>query len=353
MQKKSFIRAQPIICGKDLKTAEYFDLDLFPVTERQHRAKPRAKRKLATTIAQAARNAKNAIRYFVRLVNTNFLGRPDAKLATLNFDDEHLPATGEEADALMMKWWRRVKDRCKWKGLPEPFMVAVTEWQEEDPAAGKKRVRPHCHVILCCALTREELELLWNTGGPHCGARASLHELRKYAVMLGSRSNVDELRPDRGSLEDLARYLTKNTKRKHRWHRSRGLAEPIMPRPNDTKYTRAKLLRLIQERLDDRDYWREQYPGWELREAVPEFNDMTGWTLRLQFYKPGLVPLIPPKVNRDRVEEWDAVLCALCGVEPPDLPAGLHIGTHREDEGRPPRRRTAKRPKKGRYVFWV
>ena len=318
-KKKLFYRAQPVICGKDLQSAGYFDLDIYPVSEREHRVRPRARRRLTTSAAAAARNERNAVRYFVRLVNTNFAGRADAKHVTLTFDDEHLPVSGEEADRWMMVWWRRVRDRCRWQGLAEPYMVGVTEWQEEDAAAGKKQVRPHCHVILCCRLTREELELLWNTGGQHCGARASLAELRANAELLGTRTNADELRTDRGSLEDLARYLTKNTRRRHRWHRSRGLAEPILPRPNDTRYTRAKLAKLIRERLDDRAYWRARYPGWELRGAEAEYNEFNGWTLRMQFYKPDRPwrgDGDPPPVPVEGRPILDRVLAELYGVDP-------------------------------------
>ena len=193
-------------------------------------------------------------------------------------------------------------------------MVGVTEWREAEP--GQKAVRPHCHVVLRCGLSREELELLWNTGGPHCGARASLEELREHAVLLGRYTNVDELREDRGSFEQLAEYITKAPRRRHRWHRSRGLKEPLYARPNDTRMTRRKLAELIRTRLDDREYWRARYPGWELRAAQAEYNDFTGWALRMQFYKPAR-PLglqLPPPVPGQPI--LDAVLCRLCGADP-------------------------------------
>lgn len=316
-KERGYIRAQVVVCGRDLASAGYFDLDLYPVTTAQHRARPRAKRRLASSVGQQKRNERHSRRYLVRLLITNFLRVGDAYHVTLCFDDAHLPASGEGADALMMAWWRKVKARCRWRGLEEPIMVGVTEWQE--PGPGRRAVRPHCHVVLRCGLSREELELLWNTGGPHCGARASLEELREHAELLGRYTNADALREDRGSFEALAEYITKAPRRRHRWHRSRGLREPILPRPNDTRYTRRKLAALIREHLDDRAYWRAVYPGWELRAAQAEHNEFTGWTLRLQFYKPERPPRPGGKetpVPREGGAVLDEVLCALCGVDP-------------------------------------
>ena len=314
-KKQTYIRSQPVICGKDIASAGYFDLDIYPVTCAQHRSSSRAKKQLASSVAQQNRNEKHSKRYLARLLATNFLRERDCYHVTLTYSDEHLPASGEDADRQMMLWWRRVKTRCRWRGLPEPIMVGVTEWREEGP--GQKAIRPHCHVILRCGLSREELELLWNTGGPHCGAKASLDELREYAETLGQAVNADVLREDRGSFEALAEYITKSPTRRHRWHRSRGLKEPIYPRPNDTSFTRAKLAKLIREHLNDREYWRARYPGWELRSMQAEYNDFTGWALRLQFYRP-LRPWrgTPPPVPVEGQPVLDKVLCQLMGIDP-------------------------------------
>ena len=60
---KVYYREQKHICGRDYETAPYMEVDLYPVTYRQHKASRRAKRKEATTLAQQTYNDNRAKRW--------------------------------------------------------------------------------------------------------------------------------------------------------------------------------------------------------------------------------------------------------------------------------------------------
>ena len=70
--KSIYYREQKHICGKNYATAPYMEVDLYPVTQKQHNASRRAKRKEASTLAQQTYNDNRAKRYHVQLVNANF-----------------------------------------------------------------------------------------------------------------------------------------------------------------------------------------------------------------------------------------------------------------------------------------
>lgn len=103
-----------------------------------------------------------------------------------------------------------------------------------------KAVRFHHHVILKCQLTRDEIEGCW---------------VRKKKRM--GTTNADRLQMDKSSLEALANYLMKYPKRKHRWRRTRGIRDPILPTPNDSKYTRRGIERIAKDptKLHSPEFW--------------------------------------------------------------------------------------------------
>ena len=88
-----YCREQKHICGKSYDTARYMEVDLYQVSERQHKASTRAKKKEASSLAQQTYNDKRAKRYHVQLVNTNF-GKQDYSW-TGTYDDDHLPEPGD------------------------------------------------------------------------------------------------------------------------------------------------------------------------------------------------------------------------------------------------------------------
>ena len=139
-----------------------------------------------------------------------------------------------------------------------------------DPDTGQKAVRFHHHVILKCQLTRDEIEGCW---------------VRKKKRM--GTTNADRLQMDKSSLEALANYLMKYPKRKHRWRRTRGIRDPILPTPNDSKYTRRGIERIAKDptKLHSPEFWEKKYPGWKLKEAQAEYNDYWGWSISLKMHR--------------------------------------------------------------------
>ena len=255
-----FVREQRHVCGDN-----YMEIDLYPISEREKGASLSAKRRQASSRIQQNLNARNARRYFIQLLNANFTESDIHWMGT--YDDAHLPDSIEQADHDLELFLRRVRSQSRKRGLPAPRFIAVTEWREEGD--GLPAVRVHHHVVLSCGLSRDELERLWYRG--------------KDKERLGI-TNADRLQFDRESLERLANYLTKYTNRKRRWRQSRGLEKPQRPRPNDGKYTRRQLERLVTSgAVFDSEFWRRKYQGWEINDITPIQNDVTKeWSIYLK-----------------------------------------------------------------------
>lgn len=255
-----FVREQRHVCGDN-----YMEIDLYPISEREKGASLSAKRRQASSRIQQNLNARNARRYFIQLLNANFTESDIHWTGT--YDDAHLPDSIEQADHDLELFLRRVRSQSRKRGLPAPRFIAVTEWREEGD--GLPAVRVHHHVVLSCGLSRDELERLWYRG--------------KDKDRLGI-TNADRLQFDRESLERLANYLTKYTNRKRRWRQSRGLEKPQRPRPNDGKYTRRQLERLVTSgTVFDSEFWRRKYQGWEINDITPIQNDVTKeWSIYLK-----------------------------------------------------------------------
>lgn len=259
-----FIREQKHKCGPN-----YMEVDIFPITEQEHKASTRSKNKMATRLVQANLNAKNSKRHLLQLVNTNFTNK-DIHI-TLTYKRGRVPKTEEEAEKNLDNYLRRINYRRKKRGLPTAKVIAVTEYQEENQNEKKRAVQFHHHVIINEGLSRDELEGLWSEGRG---------KMRRPIGM----TNADRLQFDQDSLENLCNYLTKYPNRKKRWRQSIGLKQPIRPRPNDGRYTRSKVSRLAKECVDDADYWNKQYPGWELNGPAihAAYHEQMGWYIYLQ-----------------------------------------------------------------------
>ncbi len=255
---KIYYREQKHICGRSYETAPYMEVDLYPVTERQHKASKRAKKKEATSLAQQRYNDNRAKRYNVQLVATNF-GKGDFSW-TGTYDDDHLPAPEDtaRADADWTNYRRRVYHWCDSHGVKRPKWIMVTEYstKQED---GKILGRHHHHAIIehTEGLTREVLEDLW------CDRKGQ---------RLGF-TRCEYLMVDHGSVEGLVRYICKNKRCARSWRQSRGLEKPKTPPPNDSKWNRKKLDEASTLYVDDAAYWEHQYPGYTLNRVIPHVTD--------------------------------------------------------------------------------
>lgn len=266
--KCNFVRVQRHVCGATERDANYQEVDLFLVTSRQHKASTRAKKQMASSLVQKRHNAESSRRWFTQKAHTNF-GEGDV-VAHYTFSDAHLPETEEEAEAIFDKYVDRLNYRRKKKGLPLVKYMAVLELR------GKRSLRYHFHVLMDGLLTDKEMRELWSVGRG------------KNKERLGSCRIEDlDFEGHGGTILGLCNYISKDPEGKRRWKQSKGLKEPKRPRPNDTKYSRAKLAEMCKSRIDDYDWWRQQFKGWELVEpATAKYNDFTGWSMSAKMRRP-------------------------------------------------------------------
>lgn len=271
---RTYQRERRYLCGKSSRTARYQEVEIYPLPTRDGRgrdldrenAKPPAFR--GTPKAQANHNAKTARQWFHRLAVSNFTENDTH--TTLTYASENRPDSPEDAWRDFRNFMRHLRDVCRAAGLEKPECLAVMEWQDADPDTGQAAVVPHFHVLLHCELDRDAIEGCWHRKGARLG-----------------RANADRLQLDKGSLEALANYMMKNPKRKHRYYRSRGIVNPVMPPPRDNRYSRRQVTKLATDSalLHSAEYWARKYPGWELNEATARYNDYLGWSISLKLYR--------------------------------------------------------------------
>lgn len=258
MNRPVFYREQKHICGKDYDTARYMEVDIYPVTNAQHRAGRRAKKKEATRLSQQLYNDKKSLRYHNLLVNTNF-GEGDY-FWTGTYDDDHLPAA-DDRDRADKDWDHFIKRIYRWCDrhlVQRPKWVMATEYStiQDD---GKVLGRTHHHAIIqhTEGLDRDVLEDLWKDKK---GNRIGL-------------TTCERLMVDHGSVESLVKYISKNKRCDRSWRQSRGLEKPKTPVPNDTKWSRKKLEEASTIYIDDAAFWEKQYPGYTLNRVETTVSD--------------------------------------------------------------------------------
>ncbi len=262
-RRKNFIREKKIYCG-----ADYLEVDIIPRTETENvRPGKRSKKQKVSAPKQKNLNDKNAKRYFVQLINSNF-GENDVHV-TVTYSNEYLPDTIEEAEREAANYIRRISYRRKKEGLPPLKYILVTEYSMGKTTG--KPVRIHHHIIMNSGLDRDTIEELW---------RKPKRKGQKKGDKIGF-ANTDRLQPNEYGLEALARYLMKNPNGKKRWSSSQNLTKP-WSRTNDHKYTRKQVEKIVKDEADNTEFWRKKYPGWVLTESKPVYNEITGWSIYLK-----------------------------------------------------------------------
>ncbi|GIP17797.1 hypothetical protein J40TS1_34390 [Paenibacillus montaniterrae] len=256
---RSCIREKKIYCGK-----KYMEVDIYSHTSLPTPRK-RSKKGKVSAPKQKNLNDKNAKRYFVQLLNTNF-GEGDLHVS-LTYAE--LPDTIEAAEKEVSKYIRRIAYKRKKEGLDPLKYVLITEYRtgKDD----EKPVRIHHHIIMNGGLDRDEIEELWR-------------KPKKKGQKKGDRIgfvNADRLKPNEYGLEAIARYLMKNPNGKKRWSSSQNLERPEYS-TNDHKYSRRQVERIVKDEIDNLIYWKKQYPDWDLTDARAEYNDLTGWSVYLK-----------------------------------------------------------------------
>ena len=141
----------------------------------------------------------------------------------------------------------------------------MTEYSTLDED-GKRLGRHHHHAIISrpAGLEREAIEDLWGKGRARC----------------------ERLDFEHGSVEGLARYITKNKRCKRNWRQSRGLKSPKTPRPNDSRWSRKKLKDAFENCLEDRAFWEKKFPGYTLHRCEPRITGSGTMHLIVKMYRP-------------------------------------------------------------------
>ncbi|MCY9764834.1 hypothetical protein M5X06_03900 [Paenibacillus alvei] len=259
---KNVVREKKIFCGN-----EYMEVDIYNHTILGPRKKGRAKKKKESLPKQRNLNDKNAKRYLVQSVKTNF-GEEDQHVV-LTYAIE--PETLEEAEREVRNYLRRVNHKRKQEGLPPLKYILITEGGDGE---GEKKKRIHHHIIMNGGLDRDVVKNLW---------RRSKKKGQKEGDWIGF-AYVDNLKPNDNGLEPLSRYLMKNPKGKKRWSCSQNLEKP-RSRPNDHKYSRRQVERIVRDELDNQLYWKKIYPEWDVTETKAVYTDMNGWAIYLKLRK--------------------------------------------------------------------
>lgn len=228
---------------------QYQYIDIFPVTQLEVKS-PRGEKTKISSPKQRALNDKNAKRHLAMLVNTNFTD--DDLVSHLTYDQDHLPASPEEAMRDVTNFIRRIKTARKRKALPDLKYIAVVEYR--DPEDSKPGVRIHHHIIMSGGLSRDEVERIWKKG----------------------RCNTDRLQADEAGYEGLARYISKDPRGSKRWCQSKNLKQPEV-HVNDFKYSRKRVEQLARC-PGERELFESLYPGYTLTTVTPEVNEISGGT---------------------------------------------------------------------------
>lgn len=258
--RRTFIREKRIYCGK-----KYLEVDIYPITIEEHRQRRKEKQQ-PSPMKLLNQNAKQARRYFVQLVHSNF----DTCDYHVSATYAKLPETVEDAERIARNLIVRIKRRMKRKGLGPLKYIIITESGTSKKTG--KIVRLHHHIIISGQLSRDEIEDLWR-------------ERKKKGEAEGKVIgwiNVDRLKPNEYGLEALCRYLVKNPNGKRRWSPSQNLTKPNI-KTNDSKYSRRKVEEMAK--ADEREYWEAAYPGYILTECKPEYTDERGWAIYLKLRK--------------------------------------------------------------------
>ena len=135
MSKKTYIREI-----KTVSTDRYMEVDLFRITERQHKAK-RAGKSRPSSPVQDNLNQRRAARKRLQLMNANFCEGESFHLS-LTYSPEMLPQNDEQAKADRVNCLRRVARECRRRGMPPPKVMGVTAG-----APGKPRYHHHMKRI--------------------------------------------------------------------------------------------------------------------------------------------------------------------------------------------------------------
>ena len=230
---------------------EYLEVDVYPVFEYQ---RGRSKKRKPTSETQKKLNQRNAERKLIRLLNTNFTSK-DIRF-DLTYDDEHHPATPQEAQKETQNFLRRVKRYRKKHELPELKYVFNTE-------IGKSTNRFHHHIVMSGGIDINKLAEIWGRG---------------YTTAKPLQFNEE-------GIVGIAKYMVKDPILGKRWCASKNLKQPKETQ-RDGRITHKKVREFHNSGVDNREDIEKLYEGYKLTDVQQLFNEVnSGYYLTIRMHK--------------------------------------------------------------------
>ncbi len=231
----------------------YLDVQIYPVFTDSKPKGTRRKKAKPTSEIQQLLNERNSKRHNIYLINENFT--KNDLVVHLTYDDISLPDSSEQAERDSKNFIRRIRRALKNKGIELKYFAVY----EQAPNG-----RHHHHIIISGGLTYEELVKMW-----------------QYGIAEFSALFFDEY-----GVTGLTQYITKETSGKKKIMHSRNLTYPPK-KQRDGKISKVKLKELCNYDIDVKEFCRKLYPGYELADMEPFYNDVNGnYYITFRLYKP-------------------------------------------------------------------
>lgn len=272
-----------VYATKEIYAGDQLEVEIYPEFTREQKDEiPSEALKRRTREAKRNLNEKNSRKECERKVNANF-GDHDI-WATLTYDDDHLPETFEQAQRDIRNYIRRLNDKRKKLGLNNTAFVRVIEGDADNPETD----RLHHHIILSGDISLELVEDTWNGGG---------------------RNTVRRCVSDEAGLTGLAKYITKENKKKgqKKWTCSKGLKDPEIHK-NHYKFKKRTIEQMIRDRDQIKPELLKRYGDkYEFNNGDVRYNKFNGKfyiSARLHL-KPELKQAKPKRNNTKRMTHKD------------------------------------------------
>lgn len=214
-----------MIRTKKYYTGDYLEIEVFNLPP-QKKAIRRAHKQKESSPAQKKLNEKRRIRYFIRMVNSNF-GKGDYT-AELTYDNAHLPDSRDRILKDIKNYVKRMKRTCA--DPSKMKYVYVISNNKSDGSA--ERARVHVHMFIS-GVDRDVIEDKWGKG---------------YV-------NTDKLQMNEYGAAGKAAYMARQSKSERSWGSSQNLIKPE-PIVSDKLLTR-KHVEMMRRSPDDSHYFEK------------------------------------------------------------------------------------------------
>ena len=246
------IRARHPACvyaTKEIRSGDRLEVEIYPEFARGQSAQiPTQAQREKQRKAQRDLNERNSRKHCERLIEANFTAGD--LWITLTYQDDQLPEDMTEALKNMQNFIRRVNRIRKRKGLPNAKYVYVTE--------GIEGGRFHHHLVMDGALDSETVEAAWKKG---------------------RRNQIRKLDPDDDGLAGMAKYITKEKKKKcqKRYTPTKGLKQPE-ERVNHYKFRCRDVHEMARDAAAIEPPMDKRYAqaGYRFRSAEVRYNEFNG-----------------------------------------------------------------------------